>query len=590
MPSKKANTKASDVQKPDVKQKKVPVAKAAGKASPPMKKAAAKAKAATPAKSSSPSPAMKKAVTSMVSAAAAAKSSSHPLPKAAAAAKALALRNAPPLSPVKKKPKIEKIPMPEKGTPPPKKPLNRLPTPFKAPLEGDNKPKPPPEWQSTLRIIQFLRQEKTADVDRIGCNMLADQKSPDQAFHHLVAALLSSQTKDMHTAQAVTNLKALKPTGANNPGKNILDFKFYIDKLSAEKIYQCDEDQVDEAIKMVGFHKTKASNLKKIADILLAQGKENKSPWKPGEVPNTKEGLCALPGVGPKMSILVLQEAFGKGASGICVDIHVHRICNLLGWVRNNDMWSTSSSVLSKLSLTEATGGATGVAASSSSSSSVPASQQQQTNGTAEDTRVQLEAWLPQSEWRDINPLLVGLGQLLNTVEGREYLLKRALMLVSPRTDKGSAAQVAASNAGKELNSMSGPFAFYGTRPLDILEQIGCPLLFKGPVSGKNLLHYACEYGLPEVIQYVLYRYDVTKLRLTKLQKQEAEAKGNSSSAASKKKLQLQEQQLEEIDGWNEQVLKCLKMKDSNGKLPVDWVTSVRDKNLIETWLAAEED
>jgi endonuclease-3 len=71
-----------------------------------------------------------------------------------------------------------------------------------------------------------------------------------------------------------------------------------------------------------GFYRTKAANLCRIAGILLAQYD--------GQVPADMDALLALPGVGRKTANLVLVEAFGIDA--ICVDIHVHRISNRLGW------------------------------------------------------------------------------------------------------------------------------------------------------------------------------------------------------------------------------------------------------------------
>lgn len=49
------------------------------------------------------------------------------------------------------------------------------------------------------------------------------------------------------------------------------------------------------------------------------------------DVPKTVDELCSLPGVGPKMSFLTLQIAWGLN-HGIGVDVHIHRITNLLGW------------------------------------------------------------------------------------------------------------------------------------------------------------------------------------------------------------------------------------------------------------------
>ncbi|CAN0555398.1 unnamed protein product [Ectocarpus sp. 12 AP-2014] len=55
-----------------------------------------------------------------------------------------------------------------------------------------------------------------------------------------------------------------------------------------------------------------------------------------GAIPDTVEGLLELPGVGPKMTYLVMDVAWGRN-EGICVDTHVHRISNRLGWV---DTWN----------------------------------------------------------------------------------------------------------------------------------------------------------------------------------------------------------------------------------------------------------
>lgn len=50
-----------------------------------------------------------------------------------------------------------------------------------------------------------------------------------------------------------------------------------------------------------------------------------------GDIPNTIEDLCKLPGVGPKMAYLVMKCAWNE-VLGIGVDTHVHRISNRLGW------------------------------------------------------------------------------------------------------------------------------------------------------------------------------------------------------------------------------------------------------------------
>ncbi|RWS21993.1 endonuclease III-like protein 1, partial [Leptotrombidium deliense] len=122
-----------------------------------------------------------------------------------------------------------------------------------------------------------------------------------------------------------------------------------------------DESQIGELIKRVGFWKTKAKNIKKVANILKDEYN--------GDIPRTLEELLKLPGVGPKMALLAMNSAWNEVA-GIAVDTHVHRIANRLAWVRK------------------------------------PTKQPEQ-------TRKELESWLPKEYWNDINHDLVGFGQTI---------------------------------------------------------------------------------------------------------------------------------------------------------------------------------
>ena len=62
-----------------------------------------------------------------------------------------------------------------------------------------------------------------------------------------------------------------------------------------------------------------------------------------GTIPGTIEELVTLPGVGRKTANLVVVEAFDK--PGICVDVHVHRICNRLGLVRTRTPHETEKAL-----------------------------------------------------------------------------------------------------------------------------------------------------------------------------------------------------------------------------------------------------
>lgn len=82
------------------------------------------------------------------------------------------------------------------------------------------------------------------------------------------------------------------------------------------------EEALAELIYPAGFYRTKARQILAIARQLEARG---------DGMPATREELMAWPGVGRKTANLVLNLAFGVDA--ICVDTHVHRIPNRLGWI-----------------------------------------------------------------------------------------------------------------------------------------------------------------------------------------------------------------------------------------------------------------
>ncbi|MCL2411653.1 MAG: endonuclease III [Treponema sp.] len=128
-----------------------------------------------------------------------------------------------------------------------------------------------------------------------------------QPWAVLVSTILSLRTKDEVTI--VASKRILKEAG------------------SPELLLLMKEKEIEKLIYPVGFYRNKAASLKKIAQILLDQYN--------GKVPHTMEDLLSLPGVGRKTANLVLVEAFDKDA--LCVDIHVHRITNRLGWLKSKN-------------------------------------------------------------------------------------------------------------------------------------------------------------------------------------------------------------------------------------------------------------
>lgn len=165
----------------------------------------------------------------------------------------------------------------------------------------------PKNWQQQLENIREMRRDRNAAVDHQGCERTADVTAPPevQRYQILISLMLSSQTKDQVTFEAMRKLKE------NN--------------LTVENILKMSEDKIGELIKPVGFWKKKAGYIKKATEICHEQYAD--------DIPPTVEELVKLPGVGPKMAYITMNVAWNK-LSGIGVDTHVHRISNRLGWVK----------------------------------------------------------------------------------------------------------------------------------------------------------------------------------------------------------------------------------------------------------------
>lgn len=154
------------------------------------------------------------------------------------------------------------------------------------------------------RLEEHFHTVKTPVVDFIQ----AQTKDP---FKVLVATILSARTKDDTTTKVVIKLFEQINTYRD------------IDKFS--------ETEIDKLIYPVGFHREKAKHLKQLPAIL-----DEKFG---GKVPSEIDDLLLLPGVGRKTANLVRVIAFGL--PGICVDVHVHRICNRWGYVQTKTPFDT---------------------------------------------------------------------------------------------------------------------------------------------------------------------------------------------------------------------------------------------------------
>lgn len=124
--------------------------------------------------------------------------------------------------------------------------------------------------------------------------------------------------------------------------------------LTPENISECSDQVISECIRQVSFYKRKTSYLKRISLHVVREG-----------VPETLENVLKLPGIGLKMGTLFMNSV--GTVSGIGVDLHVHRIVNRLEWIKSK---------------------------------------------TPEESETKLQELFDEAVWMDINPVLVGFGQI----------------------------------------------------------------------------------------------------------------------------------------------------------------------------------
>lgn len=181
------------------------------------------------------------------------------------------------------------------------------------------------------KIVEILKNAKQPQSDFV--KLMDSFKDP---FIVLIACILSLRTNDRTTYPATLRMLEL--------GKTPTEFaKVNVDDLS-------------KAIYPVGFYKNKAEQIIELSKVLVEKYDS--------KVPDTIEELIKFKGVGRKTANLVLSEGFNKPA--ICVDVHVHRIFNRLGYIKTK---------------------------------------------TPEESEFALRAKLPEKYWIDINSLLVTHGQ-----------------------------------------------------------------------------------------------------------------------------------------------------------------------------------
>ncbi len=157
------------------------------------------------------------------------------------------------------------------------------------------------EWndQKLLEMFDILKHSPALAKAPVVFFM---SKVGDGSLRVLISTILSLRTKDEVTGPATERLFSVVST--------------------PEEILKLSIEEIQKLIYPVGFYKTKSKQILQISEILI-QKYDSK-------VPEDLDLLLELPGVGRKTANLVMDVAFGQPA--VCVDIHVHRISNRLGF------------------------------------------------------------------------------------------------------------------------------------------------------------------------------------------------------------------------------------------------------------------
>ena len=165
-----------------------------------------------------------------------------------------------------------------------------------------------------------------AEVDEAFRRFQAAKPEPKGELHHvnpftlLVAVVLSAQATDAGVNKATPALFELADT--------------------PEKMVVLGEERVRELVKTIGLFRTKAKNVIALSDKLIAEHG--------GQVPNDRDALQALPGVGRKTANVVLNMAFGQPT--MAVDTHVFRIGNRTGLAPGKDPLAVELKLLAVIS------------------------------------------------------------------------------------------------------------------------------------------------------------------------------------------------------------------------------------------------
>jgi endonuclease-3 len=189
--------------------------------------------------------------------------------------------------------------------------------------------------QTNIKKIMKILKSNYPSTEKTTLNRM---RSNPEAFRILISCLLSLRTQDKNTEIASRKLFEVADT--------------------PQEIINLPIKQLEKLIFSSGYYKNKARTLKHVSEVILK--------YYNGKVPNTREELMSINGIGPKTANIVLAFAYGKNV--LPIDTHCHRIPNRLGWIETKK---------------------------------------------PEQTEEELEKILPKAYWRDFNAIFVQFGKTI---------------------------------------------------------------------------------------------------------------------------------------------------------------------------------
>lgn len=164
------------------------------------------------------------------------------------------------------------------------------------------------------KVVENLINAKQPQSDFV--KLMDNFKDP---YLVLIACILSLRTNDRTTYPATLRMLELAKT--------------------PQEMMGVDEEELAKAIYPVGFYKNKAGQIIELSRKIVEEYD--------GKVPDNIDELCKFRGVGRKTANLVMTLGFGVLA--ICVDVHVHRIFNRLGYIKTKNPEETEFALREKL-------------------------------------------------------------------------------------------------------------------------------------------------------------------------------------------------------------------------------------------------